>query len=149
MPKRVALLHRVYIHIHPLDLVNSDFRDATNSWKKKCYLAVPLIILGQFNFAYNRFNKQDIYAGNPVQDSEGYFLIKADDCYDADGNQIVKEGAFVSQVTDVKKALAVNGFVRTLKPRAIYDKRMNWFRMFVEDRETENAKDTDGNTLRK
>lgn len=150
MPRRrVRLLHRVAISIHPLDLENSEYREATNAWKKKCYVAVPIQVIGQKNFSYNRFNKQDIYSGNPIQDTEGYFLIRSDNCYDADGNQIIKEGAFVSEVNDYKRRIPVNGFVRTLKPRAIYDNRVNWFRMFVEDRETESVKDKDGNSLRK
>jgi len=149
MPRRVRLLHRVWIYVHPLDLVNSEYREVTHSWKKKCYTAEPVIILGQFNFAYNRFNKQEIYSSNPVQDSEGYFLIKAADCYNSAGTQIIKEGAFISLIKDNKIELAVNGFVRALKPRAIYDKKIHWFRMFVEDRETEKPLDKDGNSLRR
>ena len=149
MPRRVRLLHRIKILIHPLDLANSDYRESTNTWKLKCYIAIPIIVLGQKNFSYNRFNKQDIYAGNPIQDSEGYFLIQAASCYNAAGNQIIKEGAFISEIRDSKISMAVNGFIRTLKPRAIYENKINWLRMFVEDRETESVKDKDGNSLRK
>ena len=150
MPRRrVRLLHRVKIMIHTLDLVNSDYREATNAWKLKCYNTVPKEVIGQKNFSYNRFNKQEIYATNTVQDTEGYFLIKIDDCYDAAGNQIIKEGDFVSEIKDRKRSLTINAFIRALKPRAVYDNNMNWFRMFVEDRDTEDATDSSGASLRK